>query len=210
MSETPSSTFAAVSAAVNALVDDVFGSARTIAESLRTLWDRIEGEGGQPGSSDLMALRDVVTGELRRKGHLFNGAGVVVALGVLADNPRFLEWWRSSANSGRDARRLNVDLNPSSDYFYDYTEMDWFTVPRDEATSWVSGPYLDYTGVDLYVCTFAVPVTSARGVFLGIAGVDVPLSRIEDALLPTFTAAPTPLALANSQGGSWWPTMPTT
>lgn len=95
---------------------------------------------------------------------------------------------------------MSLDLNPHSDYFYDYSTMEWYAVPRDRGTRWVYGPYLDYTGVDLYVCTFAVPVTSGQGQFLGIAGADVPVARLDDALLPTFTAGRAPLALANAEG----------
>ena len=200
MSDIPSATSTPASMAVNTLVDNVFRSLQTIADSLYALCDRCEDAQVRPGSAELSGLRDVVTGELHRHGRLFNGAGVVTADQLLADCPRFLEWWRPSSGSGHHARRLNLDLNPSSEYFYDYTEMEWFAVPRDHGTPCVAGPYLDYTGVDLYVCTFALPVTSARGRFLGIAGADVPVARIEDALLPTFIATRTPLALTNAEG----------
>jgi len=73
-------------------------------------------------------------------------------------------------------------------------------VPRDSGIRWVYGPYLDYTGVDLYVCTFAVPVTYASGTFLGVAAADIAVARIDAALLPTFTAGSHPLALINAEG----------
>ena len=73
-------------------------------------------------------------------------------------------------------------------------------MPRDSGTRWVHGPYLDYTGVDLYVCTFAIPVNSRQGQFVGIAGADVPVARLDEALLPTFAAHRTPLVLTNAEG----------
>jgi hypothetical protein len=188
-----------VQSTVSALVEDIFDSLQTIASAMRSLWDRLESEDTTPRSTDLAVLRDVIIGELQRHGDMFNGAGVVVADGVLADRPRYLEWWRPDKDGG-PAQKLSLDLNPHSEYFYDYTTMEWFAVARDRGIRWVYGPYLDYTGVDLYVCTFAVPVISGRGVFLGIAGADVPVSCLDAALLPTFTAANGALALANAEG----------
>ncbi|WP_051574407.1 cache domain-containing protein [Mycobacterium sp. URHB0044] len=189
-----------VQAAVTALVEDVFDSLRTVASAATSLWDRLESEGTAPRSTDLSVLRDVINGELRRQGEMFNGAGVVVADGVLADSPRYLEWWRPDVKHGGPAQKLSLDLNPQSEYFYDYTTMDWFARPRDQGTRWIDGPYLDYTGVDLYVCTFAVPVASSHGVFLGVAAADVPVARLDAVLLPTFTAGSGALALANAEG----------
>ncbi len=189
-----------VEPAVTALVDDIYASLVAIAAATRKLWDRFDGEGATARSADLAVLRGVVTGELRRQGNTFNGAGLVVADGLLADCPRYLEWWRPDPKRGGPAQKLTLDLNPNSEYFYDYTTMEWFAVPRDRGIRWVYGPYLDYTGVDLYVCTFAVPVTSANGTFLGVAGADVPVARIDAALLPTFTARSHPVALVNAEG----------
>jgi hypothetical protein len=187
-------------AVVTALVEDVYTSLQTIATATRELWDRLESDSTAPRSDDLTVLRDIVISELQHQGRTFNGAGVVIADGVLADCPRYLEWWQPDPkNSGR-AQKLSLDLNPGSEYFYDYTAMEWFAVPRDRGVRWVYGPYLDYTGVDLYVCTFAVPITSTAGTFLGIAGADVPVAGIDAALLPTLTAGHAALALANAEG----------
>lgn len=186
--------------AVTALVDNIFASLQAIAAATSALWDRLENDSLPTQSSDLAVLRDVVISELQRQGRTFNGAGVVVADGVLADCARYLEWWRPDTKTGGPAQRLNLDLNPHSEYFYDYTGMEWFAVPRDRGIPWVYGPYLDYTGVDLYVCTFAVPITSGSGTFLGIAGADVPVARLDAALLPSLTAGHTTAALANAEG----------
>ena len=192
--------FEHVWAAVAAFVENVYSSLESIAAATRSLWDRFEANGETPRSTDLASLRDVVIAELQHQGTTFNGAGIAVADGALCDCPRYLEWWRPDHRHGGSAQRLTLDLDPTSEYFYDYSTMEWFAVPRDRGTRWVYGPYLDYTGVDLYVCTFAVPVTSSRGTFLGIAGADVPVSRLDVALMPTFTAAKVALALANAEG----------
>jgi hypothetical protein len=189
-----------VESAVSTLVEHIFDSLQPIATAMQTLWDRLEVAGCAPRSADLAVLRDVVIGELQRQGQTFNSAGVVVADGVLADCPRYLEWWRCDHKNGGPAQKVSLDLNPNNEYFYDYTAMEWYAVPRDRRTRWVYGPYLDYTSVYLYVCTFVVPVTTGRGVFLGIVRADVPVARLDAALLPTFTAGSLALALANAEG----------
>lgn len=189
-----------VSAAVTLLVENIFASLDTIAAATRALWGHIEDSGAKPRSTDLTALRDPLIGELQRLSHVVNGVGFVVADGALADVARYLEWWRPDPTPRGEAQRLGLDLNPGSEYFYDYSTMEWYSVPRDRGIRWVHGPYVDYTGVDLYVCTFAAPVTSQRGEFIGVAGADVPVARLDAALLPTFAAHRTPLVLTNAEG----------
>lgn len=190
---------APVADAAALLTDRIYTSLGRIGDTLIDLWTNITADGKTPRSGDLAALRSAVTRELDAQGGLFNGAGVVMADGSLGDRDRYLEWWRHEGPS-RDPRRLNLDLNPQSEYFYDYTGMDWFAIPRDRDEKWPYGPYLDYTGVDLYVCTFAVPVRLPDSTFIAIAGADVPVSSIETELLPLFRKAGMGLVLANADG----------
>jgi hypothetical protein len=196
----PSAGLDDVEETVNSLVEGIFGSLQPIATAMQTQWNRLEVAGCAPLSADLAVLRDVVIGELQPQGQSFNSISVVVADGVLADCPRYLEWWRSDHKNGGPAQNVSLDLNPTNEHFDDYTGMEWYAVPRDRRTRWVSGPYLDYTGGYLYVCTFAVPVTTRRGAFLGIVRADVPVARLDAALLPAFTAGSLALALANAEG----------
>ncbi len=181
--------------AVIKLADEVYESLATIGTALTTLWEEFtEKLQSAPRSPDLAALRETILGELAARGKLFNGAGVVIADSVLSDRPRHLEWWLCNAE------RLVLELNPRSEYFYDYTKMDWFTVPRDQGRRWVQGPHLDYACTDEYVCTFSIPVTTTSGTFLGIAGADVPVATIEGILLPRFQASGQRVVLVNSEG----------
>lgn len=188
-----------VRTAISGLVEDVFGSLGRIGAATTTLWDRRE---DAVRVADLAELREVILTELDGRTVPLHGAGLVLAPGALADQDRHLEWWRAADKSGGVPKQSRFDLNPDSDYFYDYSTMEWFVAPRDRGTRWVAGPYLDYTGVDLYICTFAVPVrwVGPDGNFLGIAGADVTLATLDAALMPALRAGGRPVALVNAEG----------
>lgn len=186
--------------AVTELVADVFDALARIGDAAAGLLGSLAERGTAPRSADLAAVRDTILAELHRRPGLLHGAGLVMAEGALTDRPRHLEWWRVGQKPGAAPQQSKFDLNPDSEYFYDYSPMEWFAVPRDRNTRWVAGPYLDYTGVDLYVCTFAVPVHGPAGRFLGIAGADITLGAMDAALMPAMRAAGRPLALVNSEG----------
>lgn len=196
----PSSAAADVRSAVIAVVESTFDSLNRIAAAMTAVWNGLEDRHVTPRSADLAGLRGVVFAELYLHSALFNGAGVVAAEDLLTDRPRYLEWWRNDSCNGGPAHPLQLDLNPGSEYFYDYASMQWFATPRDDGTRTVHGPYLDFTGVDLTICTFAVPVRSKRGSFLGIAGADVPVASIDAVLMPAFRASGATLALMNAEG----------
>lgn len=186
-----------VRTAVSDLVEDIFGALTRIGGAATALWDRLE---GNAHASDLTDLREVILTELTGRATPLHGAGLVLAPNALSDRSRHLEWWRSAEKIGSAPQKTRFDLNPDSDYYYDYSTMEWFVMPRDRDTRWVAGPYLDYTGVDLYICTFATPVHSSDGTFLGIAGADVTLAALDSTLMPALRAGGRPVALANAEG----------
>jgi hypothetical protein len=192
-------TIESLASVVAELAEQIFESLTTIGTALTRVWDEATANRrSTPRSTDLARLREPIAHELEQAGDLFDGAGVVIADGVLADRPRFLEWWQ--VHSADDPQRLDPELNPLSEYFYDYTQMDWYVIPRDERRRWVHGPYIDFACTDQYVCTFAVPVTTAPGQFLGIAGADVPVGAMQEVLLPRFRASGPALVLVNDEG----------
>jgi len=151
--------------------------------------------GSRVSSGDLVAIRPVVdrvlTGDT-----LLVGAGVVLEPGYLDDRDRHLEW--RHIGSDRRPEALLLDIDPTSDDPYDYPEMEWFRVPRDEGRRMVGGPYFDYRGADRFALTFAIPVV-VRGVFAGVAGADVALAHLEAELLPVLRRIPSPAALINHE-----------
>ena len=186
-----------VRTAVSDLVEDIFGALTRIGAETTALWDRLD---GNARAANLTELRETILAELTGRATPLHGAGLVLAPDALTDRSRHLEWWRSADKTGGTPQKARFDLNPDSDYHYDYSTMEWFVMPRERGTRWVAGPYLDYTGVDLYICTFAVPVHSSTGAFLGIAGTDVTLAALDATLMPALRAGGRPVGLVNAEG----------
>lgn len=190
-----------VRTAVSDVVEDLFGSLARIGSATTALWDRHD---GAVRMADLAELREVILTELEGRKTPPHGAGLVLASEALTDRTRHLEWWRSPDKPGAAPQKAAFDLNPNSEYFYDYSTLEWFVAPRDHDTRWVAGPYLDYTGVDLYICTFTVPIhwkpPEKAAAFLGVAGADVTVTALDATLMPALRAGGRPVALVNAEG----------
>jgi hypothetical protein len=159
----------------------VLASVAGLGEAMTALAARAD-PGQQPlRRADLATLRPAAAAVLRRHRGLVAGAGVVLAPGVVADAPRWIEWcW---AGSGGGISRLEVDLDPGSAEFYDYTTTEWYREPARTGRQWVAGPYVDYICTHQYTFTLAAPLTVA-GRFLGVAGADILADRVERMVLP--------------------------
>lgn len=148
-------------------------------------------------TADLAEVRPEIFSCLRGSPDVIAGTGVIVAPGVLADRPRWLEWWQSPPS--QDPIFLEVDLDPDSLDFYDYTAAAWFAVPERTRRRHVVGPYVDYGGTDTYMLTLTTPV-EVDGRFLGVVGADVRASRFEALLLGVLADCPTEITLVNAEG----------
>ena len=176
-------------------IERVFAEIHILATVTADVLTTALAAGGQATSADLAMLASVADGTIGRYS-LLGGAGVVVNPGLLADVQAHLEW----RQLGRDARprSLVLDVDPNSADPYDYWEMEWFRVPRDEHRRMVGGPYFDYRGADRFGLTFAVPV-DVNDEFVAIAGADVPLAQLEPELLPILHRLPRRAALINHE-----------
>jgi hypothetical protein len=134
--------------------------------------------------ADLAALRPLVAQVLARHRGFAAGAGVVLAPGALTDAPRCIDWWW--ADRGTGPGHLEVDLDPASAEFYDYTSTEWYREPARTGQPCVAGPYVDYICTHEYTFTVSVPVTD-EGRFLGVAGADILAGEVERMLLPKLS-----------------------
>lgn len=182
---------------VTDVLDDVFGWLAKLADRLRTLHHDAETAGRALHSGELAALREDIFARLRSHSALFAGTGVILADDVLADRSHWLEWWQN--RGGPTPVFLEVDHDPSSVDFYDYDSAAWFAHPRSTGERIVVGPYVDYSGTDEYMLTFAHPV-HCKGRFLGVAATDIRADAFESVLLGALGPSGPPVALVNSTG----------
>jgi hypothetical protein len=136
--------------------------------------------------ADVETLRPEILALLAAHADLLTGAGVVTRPGLLADAPRWLEWWW-----GPGPELLRVNLDPAAPDFYDYTTTEWFAATEP----CMAGPYVDYACTNEYAITLAVPVPG-----FGVAAADVLVANLELRVLPALVALDRPAALTNAQG----------
>jgi hypothetical protein len=149
-----------------------------------------------PPRAALAPVRDLVHATLARR-PLLAGAGMVFAPGVVADAPRWLEWWRS-APPGAPVF-LNASLDPADPDYYDYERAEWYTTPRDTGDRWVAGPFVDHSGTNEHILTLTLPVTR-DGRFLGVAGADIAVGGIEAIGGAALAALDREAAVVNHRG----------
>jgi hypothetical protein len=185
-----------VVALVSGIVEGVFAGLKPLLAAAETLL----AEPGGTTATDLDRLSPQVVELLDG---LVVGAGFIAAPRLLADQQFGFEWW-TNAPSGTPTQ-LFISLDPSSEYFLDYTRQSWFTVPRDTGRRHITGPYVDYLCTDEYTLTFTLPVRGETGSgFAGVVGADVFVREFEHATLPRLHALAVDrrarAALVNAQG----------
>jgi hypothetical protein len=58
------------------------------------------------------------------------------------------------------------------------------------------GPYVDYLGLDEYILTHTAPI-QVGGSFVGVAGCDIRIRKLEEIFMPALRAIPGDAALLN-------------
>jgi hypothetical protein len=182
---------------VEALLRDTFAGIETLRALAVDVHRRAVAEDRAPTTEDLSTIRPTVLAHLSSHARLA-GTGVIAAPGVLADQPRWLEWWRRPPADG-DPLPLAVDLDTGNIGSYDYPLAPWFDVPCRTGRRVVVGPYVDYAGTDEYILTFAAPVSSDAG-FFGVAAADIRTNDFERAMLPILNSEGPATVLVNATG----------
>jgi hypothetical protein len=192
------SPYAGVAATrVEALFRDTFAGIETLRSLAVDVHRLAVASDRAPTTADLSTLRPTVLAHLSSHPWLA-GTGVIAAPGMLADQPRWLEWWRRPLAAG-DPVPLTVDLDTGNVGSYDYPLAPWFDVPCRTGRRVVVGPYVDYAGTDEYILTFAAPITSDAG-FFGVAAADIRTNDFERAMLPTLNSEGPATVLVNATG----------
>lgn len=126
-----------------------------------------------------------------------NGAGLIFSRSERGDGSGVTEWWVRDGEHG--LARYRFENNPLGERFYDYERLEWFTTSFREGRPWLTGPYIDYLGVEEYVVTLTTRA-EAHGRPVGITGLDITVSDLERELLPLLRSIRRPAALLNPHG----------
>jgi hypothetical protein len=169
---------------ITAAIGRVLGSVTEVGAAITALAAAARAGRNPLRRADLAALRPLVARVLARHRGFAAGAGVVLAPGALTDAPRCIDWWW--ADRGTGPGQLEVDLDPGSAEFYDYTTTEWYREPARTGQPCIAGPYVDYICTHEYTFTVSVPVTD-EGRFVGVAGADILAGEVERMLLPKLS-----------------------
>jgi DNA-binding FadR family transcriptional regulator len=153
----------------------------------------------QPTARELNAeVARIVLPSLGHAEDIVHGLGFMAEIGVLAETRYWLEWWQR-ASDGTFDRDYSHQLDPSRDDFYEYWSKSYMTRPKASGKPSAVGPYIDHGGVDDYLVTVSVPVTS-QGSFVGIMAADIRVAGLEQAVSPWLAQAPDVCVLLNDEG----------
>jgi hypothetical protein len=178
-------------------VGDVFASVEELRSATLAIADRVRPSQRRLRRGDLQGLRATVADALARHAGFVAGAGVVLAPDALADAELWIEWYWLNARSAPE--RLEVDLDPNSAEFYDYTTTEWYREPQRTGEPHIAGPYVDYICTHEYTFTLSAPLID-EGRFLGIAGADILASQVERLAVPSLARLPRVAAIASGTG----------
>ena len=175
----------------------VFDELEGLAGQFADLVRRCQENATDPHRDDLARLRPTIHDILDRHRGWLAGAGVIVAPNLLADAPRWLEWWFTRPSGTPEA--LRVSLDESAVDFYDYTSAEWYALPARTGRRHAAGPYVDYLCTNEYSLTLSAPVRLGRQL-LGMVGADVLAASLESRFAPVLAALGDDLVLANAAG----------
>jgi hypothetical protein len=176
-----------IAAWMNRLGLDVY----KFADKAGALWT------GRPNPLNV-AQKDILSLENMSKEFLGNhsfavGAGVIFSAEAIENSGGVLEWWTTRAQG---IEKLEFDLTPGGERFYDYQNMPFFTSAGKTGEQSVWGPYVDYLGLDEYILTHTAPIRLS-GQFVGVAGYDIRIRQLEEIFMPALRAIPGDAALLN-------------
>ena len=180
------------------LAVDVAAHIEPIYAPIEALGEKVVGcrrARGRLREEDLSPVATMVRTTLSKQ-PLFAGFGFVAEADVVDDGSEFMLWWQVR---GSGASRLRLNLDPSSPDRYDYQSMPWFTSARDEHRRVAHGPYVDYSGSELFTLTVTAPVLDGDD-FLGVTGADLNFLELERQLVRVLRRAGADACVVNDEG----------
>ena len=133
--------------------------------------------------------------ERLQREHAVWGMGFIAAPFVVDGMERYLAWWQRSNDR---VARLRLNFDAASIDVYDYLQMDWYQLAKRGQARVAYGPYVDYSGSDMYTITATIPVV-ADGTFLGVAGADLVVGEVERKLLEVLRRTDEDAVVVNTE-----------
>lgn len=174
-----------------ALFDDLNALA-THAEAGIT---RSRGKRTTIGARDLKAVESAA-GAFLSKNPTPEAAGIIIRPGIVGSEGD-IEWWKRTTDGS--PTRVVFTLTPQTAGYYDFETLDWFRNVIETGRPTLTGPYLDYAGMDQYILTLTVPFR-IDGSIIGAAGCDIDLRSLEAALMPIMRRLDVDAALVSQHG----------
>ena len=169
---------------------DLNDLARGVEQTLETVGDR-----PRLAPKDFLAVKPAAEAFLG-KHRVCEGAGVVIQPGIVGAEGA-VEWWIRA--TGNTTSRLLVTLTPQTAGFYDFESLEWFRNVVDTGRPTLTGPYVDYLGMDKYIITTTVPFR-LDGTVIGATGCDIEIRSLESALMPLLRRIDADAALVANTG----------
>ncbi len=176
---------------VAGILEPVFTDLERVAELVAA---SREAGGADWSERDLAEVQNLLL-KLVAQDPLTVGMGFVGAPGQVDGQERYMLWWQQHKDH---TSRLRLNFDRSTVDVYDYLEMDWFKDSGPEHPRVAFGPYVDYSGSELYIITASVPVI-VGGVMIGVAGADLLSSELERRLLGVLRESDAEALIVNSE-----------
>ena len=183
--------------AANALTSWTRGVSREIEELSRNVASLLERNLAGKSKVNKAALvgLDELSQAFLAKNAFAVGAGTFFAHESVEEGGRSLDWWSRTESGSVD--RLDFDLTPGSNRYYDYEKLPFFSTAASTGEQTLWGPYIDYLGFEEYILTFTAPF-SVHGRFTGVAGCDIRIKDLEPLIMPYLRVIPSDAALINA------------
>ncbi|RRJ87618.1 hypothetical protein EG850_04775 [Gulosibacter macacae] len=186
-----------LAAEFTARFDELIASLRVIGVNYVALLEPRFGrhEIGPFDHGDLTRMRDLSYMVLDSH-EIANGAGVIFTPERIAVKEECIQWHVRGANGYEP---YGFVFNENSPEYYDFLQLPWFSVPRDEGLPHLHGPYVDFLGVDEYTLTCSIPI-EIGGRFAGVAASDLNFAKFEQVFLELARGIDEHVALVNLDG----------
>ncbi|SDB81920.1 cache domain-containing protein [Acinetobacter boissieri] len=142
-------------------------------------------------------LRPIIQEKLKEYQYC-SGAGFASHIEDMKDHSDYwlLEWWfKKPLNTNN--QKLNLDQ--ATQQHLDFRTFDWFTDSKFSKDTYIHGPYVDYVCNTSYTLTAAHPIF-IDNTFVGVAVIDLLVSRLEELLSDYFRKLKHDLLITNTEG----------